>query len=216
MLSSPVLPRPDVLFEDETCWILNKPSGLPSVPGKGPWALDSLAQRAQAHWPDAQVVHRLDMPTSGLMLMARGAHWQRHYSLMFAQRRMNKDYEAIVHGVMATTQGEIDLPLIADWPNRPRQMVCTSTGKPSLTRWSVLSLQPETQSSRLTLQPLTGRSHQLRVHLMSVGHPIWGDTLYAPEPIQALSPRLLLHARSLSFVHPLQGETIRLNCPTPF
>lgn len=210
------LPRPEVLFEDETCWVLLKPSGLPSVPGKGELAQDSLAQRAQAHWRDAQVVHRLDMATSGLMLLARGPEWQRHYSRMFAERHMHKGYVAIVDGLINSHEGEIALPLIADWPNRPRQKVCFTHGKPSLTRYQVLNQNHQTNASRVALYPVTGRSHQLRVHLTSLGHPIWGDTLYGCGRVSTLSSRLLLHAQSLAFVHPLSGQEFKLECAPEF
>ena len=204
------------VFEDETCLVFDKPSGLPSVPGKGPWLTHNLCSLAQARWPELAVVHRLDMATSGLLLFARGPQWQRHYSQLFAQRQMQKTYVAVVQGEMPAAQGRIEAPLMADWPNRPRQKVDVVHGKPSVTDWHRMGWQPERNCSRLSLSPITGRSHQLRVHLAHMGHPIWGDALYAPEDIQELSPRLLLHAQSLAFSHPLTGQPIELNCKAPF
>ncbi len=208
-------PGQHLVFEDETGWVFNKPSGLPSVPGKGPWLAHNLASLVQARWPDALVVHRLDMATSGLILMARGPHWQRAYSHCFATQAMDKRYVAVVASTVAEPEGEIQAPLMADWPRRPRQMV-SPLGKPSTTRWRRLSIDASQDCTRLELQPLTGRSHQLRVHLLHLGHPIWGDTLYAPEPIVAKSPRLLLHAQSLRFTHPGSGHELSLHCAPDF
>jgi tRNA pseudouridine32 synthase/23S rRNA pseudouridine746 synthase len=203
-------PFRNLVFEDETCWVFNKPSGLPSVPGKGPWLMHNLTSLVQAQAPEALVVHRLDMSTSGLILLARGAHWQRVYSRCFAQQAMDKRYAAVVAGCVKGHEGEIDAPLMADWPQRPRQMV-SAQGKPSVTRWRRLGSDTANDCTRLELQPLTGRSHQLRVHLLHIGHPIWGDALYAPEPIVAKSPRLLLHAQSLRFTHPGTGQELALH-----
>jgi tRNA pseudouridine32 synthase/23S rRNA pseudouridine746 synthase len=156
------------------------------------------------------------MATSGLMLFARGADAQRRLSLAFAQREVHKRYVAIVAGCVAPAQGQIDLPLIADWPNRPRQKVDLAHGKPSLTRYRTLAAGAERDTTRLELEPVTGRGHQLRVHLLAIGHPILGDALYAPPDIQAQSDRLLLHAASLRFVHPASGETLQFDSTVPF
>ncbi len=201
---------------DEACVVIDKPSGLLSVPGRGAHLQDCAAARVQARWPDARVVHRLDMATSGLLLFARGAAAQRRLSEAFAQRAVEKRYVAVVQGAVAQASGEIDLPLLADWPNRPRQKVCLAQGKPSLTRWRVIERDPLRHTTRLALTPLTGRSHQLRVHLLALGHPIVGDALYAPPEVQAQADRLLLHADALGFAHPTSGDWIQLDSPAPF
>ena len=205
-----------VAHVDEACVVLVKPAGQLSVPGKGALAQGSLAQLAQACWPDACVVHRLDMATSGLLLFARGLHWQRQFSRLFAERQLEKHYVAIVQGAVDGNAGQINLPLAADWPRRPLQKVDTLQGKPSLTHWRVLERGPQSAWTRLALQPVTGRTHQLRVHLHAIGHPILGDALYNPGEAAAQAPRLLLHAESLSLDHPQTGERLQLNAPSPF
>jgi tRNA pseudouridine32 synthase/23S rRNA pseudouridine746 synthase len=208
------------LYANEAPLVFDKPSGLLAVPGRGPDKQDCLAARIQARYPDALIVHRLDMATSGLMVMARGPAVQRELSRAFAAREVGKRYIAVVAGRLdAPPQewGVIDLPIIVDWPNRPLRIVDHTRGKPSLTRWRVLANDDETgASTRVELEPVTGRSHQLRVHLRELGHPILGDALYAPPQVQALSGRLLLHAWSLDFVHPLSGERLAFECPPPF
>lgn len=206
------------LHADEALLVLDKPAGLLSVPGRGPDKQDCASARAQAQWPDALIVHRLDMATSGLLLMARGADMQRTLSIAFASRTVHKRYVAVVAGHPAQDSGEIDLPLMTDWPNRPRQIV-SPEGKPSLTRWRVLGREVDAQGrpqTRLALEPVTGRSHQLRVHLKSIGHPILGDAFYADDVTLARSPRLLLHASELALTHPLSGETLHWHSPPPF
>ncbi|MBC7728416.1 MAG: RluA family pseudouridine synthase [Microbacteriaceae bacterium] len=178
--------------------VADKPAGLLCVPGRGPDRADCLARRVQVQWPDALVVHRLDMATSGLVVFGRGAAMQRALSIAFAERRVHRRYEAVVAGLLADEAGEINLPLAADWPNRPRQQVDRAAGKPSLTRWQVLARDEARGTTRLALTPITGRSHQLRVHLATIGHAILGDTLYAPAPWAQAAPRLLLHACLLS------------------
>lgn len=210
-----------LIHADAHLLVLDKPAGLLSVPGRGPERADCLASRVQRHWPDARVVHRLDMGTSGLIAMARGPAAQRALSLAFAQRRTLKHYQAIVWGQPAPPGPEdtwhtIDLPLAVDWPHRPCSKVCTVHGKPSLTRWRSLGPGPLPGTTRLLLQPITGRSHQLRVHLHALGHPIVGDELYAPEPIARASPRLLLHACHLSLPHPRDGKPHHFHAPAPF
>jgi tRNA pseudouridine32 synthase/23S rRNA pseudouridine746 synthase len=206
----------EVVHADAHCIVAIKPSGLLSVPGRGEHGRDCLAVRVQAMFGDALVVHRLDMATSGLMLFARGANAQRRLSLAFAQREVQKRYVAIVAGCVAPAQGEIDLPLIADWPNRPRQKVDLALGKPSLTHYRVLGFDGTRDTTRLELEPVTGRGHQLRVHLLAVGHPILGDALYAPPHTQPRSDRLLLHATALRFIHPMSGETLQFESTVPF
>lgn len=215
-----------VVWVDEHLIVLDKPSGVLSVPGKGPAGVDCLSARVQAVWPDAQVVHRLDMSTSGLIVMARGAAMQRALSMAFAGRQTVKRYEAVVHGhpcapeIAGGTAVEgwhtIDLPLIIDWPNRPRSKVCPDTGKPSLTRWRVLATDASTHRTRLALEPVTGRTHQLRVHLMALGHPILGDMLYASGDALAAAVRLMLHATDLSLPHPVTGHSLHWHSAAPF
>lgn len=207
-----------MLHEDAHLLALVKPAGLLSVPGRGTHNADCLSARAQRRWPDALVVHRLDQATSGLLLMARNAAMQRALSTAFAERRVHKRYEALVHGrplARATADGwaEIDLPLIVDWPNRPRSKVDHAIGKPSRTRWRLLAHDAGTDTTRLALEPVTGRSHQLRVHLLAIGHPIVGDGLYdAPDH----APRLMLHACELRLQHPVTGQMLDLRSPVPF
>ncbi|MFD0667202.1 RluA family pseudouridine synthase [Ramlibacter sp. MAHUQ-53] len=210
---------PVVLHADPALLALDKPSGLLCVPGRGPGKQDCLAARVQAGWPDALVVHRLDMATSGLWLMARGPAMQRALSMAFEARRVDKRYVAVVSGRLAPPDtadgwGLVDLPLAADWPNRPLQKVDPVHGRPSRTRWRVLGHEGDT--TRVELEPLTGRSHQLRVHLLALGHPILGDTLYAPPAVRDRAPRLLLHACALRLAHPATGEPLALDCPPPF
>jgi len=179
--------------------VADKPAGLLCVPGRGPDRADCLTARVQAACPDALAVHRLDMATSGLVVFGRGAAAHRALSMAFAERRMHKRYEAVVAGLLADEAGEIHLPLAADWPNRPRQKVDTVAGKPSSTRWQVLGRDAAAGTTRLALQPLTGRTHQLRLHLAAIGHPILGDEFYAPPEVLAAAPRLLLHACHLAW-----------------
>ncbi len=203
---------PRIVHADPAWVVADKPAGLLAVPGRGEAGRDHLAQRVQALYADALVVHRLDMSTSGLMLFARGAAVQRLLSMAFAARQVHKRYVAVVEGEVAADQGAIDAPLGADWPQRPRQRVDPVHGKPALTHWQVLERGPGW--TRLTLEPVTGRSHQLRVHLQSIGHPIRGDALYSPDPARA--PRLLLHACRLALAHPLHGQACVFDSEAPF
>ena len=207
---------PDVLHVDADCIVAVKPAGLLSVPGRGEAKQDCLAQRLQALHPDALVVHRLDMATSGLWIMARGLAMQRQLARAFEAREVHKRYVAVVDGVPAEAEGRIDLPLGADWPNRPRQQVDGERGRPSVTRFQVLGPGPLPGTTRLQLEPVTGRTHQLRVHLMAIGHPILGDALYAPAPVAAAAPRLWLHASELGLVHPGTGEPMHWHSAAPF
>jgi len=203
-----------VLHVDDACIVVDKPSGLLSVPGRGPHLQDCLATRVQALFDDALVVHRLDMATSGLVLFARGIEAQRTLSRAFAQREVHKRYVAVVHGRLTPDHGEIALPLIADWPNRPLQKVDHEHGKPSLTRYRVVATEGD--RSRVELEPVTGRAHQLRVHLLAIGHPIVGDALYAPPEVLAGAERLLLHATALRFAHPVSGDPMAIESTVPF
>lgn len=220
MHSLPYTAPPDdglhLVYADASLLVVNKPGGLLSVPGRGPGKDDCLASRVQARYPEARVVHRLDMETSGLIVFARGGEMQRRLSVAFQNRQVEKRYVAVVDGALAEAGGVIDLPLGADWPNRPRQQVDHALGKPSLTRWRRLAYDPARDATRVALEPATGRSHQLRVHLLSLGHPILGDALYAPPAAQAKAARLLLHADFLAFAHPLSGEPLACACPAPF
>jgi tRNA pseudouridine32 synthase / 23S rRNA pseudouridine746 synthase len=212
----------EVVYADPALVAVNKPAGLLAVPGKGERGHLCLSAWVQEQFADALVVHRLDMPTSGLILFARGAEAQRRLSRAFAERRIDKHYVAVVHGHVVAAAGVIDAPITVDWPNRPRQHVDAVHGKPSLTRWQVLHHEPGSEPAsartRLALQPVTGRAHQLRVHLRSIGHPIVGDALYADDPALGATgeARLLLHAERLGFEHPMEGQTMTLHCPAPF
>ncbi len=213
----PVLPDGiGLVFADDTLLVVDKPAGMLSVPGRGDGVTDNLVTRVTTVFADALVVHRLDQATSGLMLFARGLPMQRALSLLFEKRRMHKRYEAIVAGHPAAAEGEVDMPLRLDWPHRPRQVTDVVAGKPALTRWHALGpvRRSDGAATRLALFPFTGRSHQLRVHMAFIGHPILGDDLYAPLPPR--SPRLLLHACELGFVHPLRSTECRFESAAPF
>ncbi|MCP5277699.1 MAG: RluA family pseudouridine synthase [Thiobacillus sp.] len=237
-----------LIHADAHILVLNKPSGLLSVPGRGPDKQDCLSARVQAEYPDALIVHRLDMDTSGLLIMARGPEMQRQLSMAFAARRVHKRYIAVVAGSLAAPAtpdgwGLIDLPIQIDWPNRPRRVIDPAQGKPSQTRWRVLpdghsgedpvghkGRNPEhcthwtpasaevtaLPTTRLELDPLTGRSHQLRVHLQALGHPILGDPLYAPPAVLSAAGRLLLHASHLAITHPVTGADLHFESPPDF
>lgn len=198
------------LYADDCLLVLVKPAGLLCVPGRGPDKQDCLSARAQQHWPGALVVHRLDMATSGLVVMARTPDAQRTLSRAFAERMVEKNYQAVVEGCMTAPVtddgwGHISLPIAADWERRPLRTINAPHGKPSHTRWRILAVDTHTKTTRLELAPITGRTHQLRVHLAAVGHPILGDALYGTTtPIP--SPRLLLHAERLKFIHPDQRK----------
>ena len=195
--------------------LVNKPAGLLSVPGRGADKQDCLISRVQQIFPDALIVHRLDMATSGLLLMARGDEMQRRLSHLFRERQVLKRYVAVVRGKLASPTGEVDLPISADWPNRPKQQINQDTGKHSLTRYRLLSHDAEQNTSRIELEPVTGRTHQLRLHMAAIGHPILGDTLYGGEA-STQAKRLLLHAHMLSLIHPQSLEPISVSCDAPF
>lgn len=197
---------------DDHLLVVEKPAGLLCVPGRSPELADCLISRIQIEYPDALTVHRLDQVTSGLVVIARGAAMQRALSMQFEQRQVAKGYEALVEGLVEDDVGEIDLPLIRDWPNRPRQKVDVEIGKPSLTRWRVLARDPVASTTRLALEPVTGRSHQLRVHLASIGHPIVGDAFYGAAP----GARVCLHAARLGFAHPASGAWLEWVSLAPF
>ena len=199
----------ETVYADAHLLVLNKPAGLLSVPGKGADKQDCLSSRVQESYSDALIVHRLDMATSGLMLMARGPIIQAALSKLFETRAIHKRYIAVVDGHMPANSNWqlIDLPIALDWPNRPLRII-HAAGKPSMTRWRVLHHDKDASTTRLELEPITGRSHQLRVHLKALGHPILGDALYAPADIQAKAGVLLLHACALRFLHPVSGQAM--------
>ena len=206
----------DILFKDKYLIIINKPSGLLSVPGRGEDKQDCLISRIQSEYSDALIVHRLDMSTSGLMVIARGKELERSLSILFQNRKVNKKYIAVVDGKVKPDYGEINFPLITDWPNRPKQKIDFISGKPSQTQYSALSYDEENNTSRIELTPLTGRTHQLRVHMLAIKHAILGDELYANENTVEKAPRLLLHASYLSFKHPVTDEDIEFNSEPEF
>lgn len=212
--SPPLTPYISVLFQDEDIIVLNKPSGLLTVPGKAIEHRDSLQTRVQTVWPSATIVHRLDMATSGLIIMALNKDAHRHISRQFETRQVEKVYLAKVWGKLSQQQGEVNLPLICDWPNRPKQMVDHENGKAALTHWERLSVNEN--SSTVALFPHTGRSHQLRVHMLSIGHPILGDRLYAHPTAKAMSANLQLHAYHIRFSHPVSNVLMSFLCPCGF
>ena len=207
-----------VLYVDDSMVVLDKPAGLLAVPGRGEDKQDCLSARVQQQYPDALIVHRLDMSTSGIMILARGAAIQRRLNDSFAKRLVHKRYVAVVDGHVEATPALwnlIDLPIIVDWPNRPLRMIDRALGKPSLTKWRLISHGVD-NTSRLELEPVTGRSHQLRVHLAAIGHAIVGDALYANDRVRAMGGRLMLHARSLELDHPVTGELLKFESAENF
>jgi tRNA pseudouridine32 synthase/23S rRNA pseudouridine746 synthase len=210
----PQSPMFEVVYKDEYIIVFNKPSELLTVPGKHLQHKDSLQLRVQRVWPTATIVHRLDMATSGLLIMALDKPSHRHISKQFETRQVRKTYYARVLGVPAQKCGTIELPLICDWPNRPMQMVDFENGKPACTHWEWVSSTES--SSLLKLNPITGRSHQLRVHMLALGHAILGDRLYASDAGKAMSSRLCLHAFNISFAHPLTGDALHFETPYTF
>lgn len=202
-----------VIHEDHELLIVDKPTGLLSVPGRGEHLADCLLARVQAAFPTALLVHRLDRDTSGLMVFAMTPHAQRHLGLQFEHRRVKKTYVARVHGRLEPKTGTVDLPLIVDWPNRPKQMVDHENGKPAVTDWKVVKASDA--ESRVRLFPQTGRSHQLRVHMLALGHPILGDPFYAEGEARD-HPRLMLHSEELRLLHPEGGKGMKFRAKAPF
>lgn len=210
----PMTPYLEILYRDEDVIVLNKPSGLLTVPGRLPEHQDCLQHRVQRVFPTATIVHRLDMATSGILLMALNKPAHVEISRQFETRAINKHYIARVYGQLTQPTGEVDLPLICDWPNRPKQKVDFEHGKKALTHYRVL--QQESDTTLVELKPVTGRSHQLRVHMLSLGHPIIGDRLYATPAALTLSPRLQLHAQFIELKHPSSGQVINFTAPCEF
>jgi len=210
-------PGLDIVLEDDRLIVCNKPSGLLTVPGKDPSLADCLEARVQARYPDrpaTKVVHRLDKDTSGLILLAFDKAALAKLGSQFEHRKVEKYYVARVWGSIAEESGLIDLPLTTDWENKPRQRVDFERGRSAQTRWEVLEREPH--ATRLKLTPLTGRTHQLRVHMLAIGHPILGDSFYATGGALAAADRLQLHAEMLQFAHPADGHVVRLLAPAPF
>ncbi|WP_416307958.1 bifunctional tRNA pseudouridine(32) synthase/23S rRNA pseudouridine(746) synthase RluA [Neptunicella sp. SCSIO 80796] len=210
----PVNPYLDIVYRDDDILVLDKPSGLLTVPGKAVEHQDSLQLRVQRVFPTASIVHRLDMATSGILVMALNKAAHRHLSRQFETRQTSKTYFARIFGQPEETSGTVDLPLICDWPNRPKQMVDHQRGKPSQTHWQVVETGPSWTLVKLT--PVTGRSHQLRVHMLSLGHPILGDRLYAHADALKMAERLQLHAQRLQFNHPQTGQHMDFTTSCPF
>ena len=209
----------NVLYADDALLVLDKPASLLSVPGRGEDKQDCLSRRVQTRYPDALIVHRLDMATSGLIIMARGSDNQRRLSKAFAARQVRKQYIAVIDGLLAQDAGTartIDLPIGVDWPNRPRRVIDFAHGKASVTALRVLSHAPDQGSTRVELEPLTGRSHQLRVHMQAIAHPILGDAMYASPEVQSKCARLALHALSLELLHPQTGQLLTFYSPPEF
>ena len=200
----------EFLFRDEDIAVVNKPPFFLSVPGRHPGNYDSVQSRVQADYPEAMCAHRLDLDTSGIMIVALHKDALRGLQRQFQERKTYKEYVAEVYGLIDEESGSIDLPLRCDWPNRPLQMVCHEQGKNALTHWSVISKNVDLGTSRLLLKPVTGRSHQLRVHMKELKHPILGCDLYAHKTALEMSPRLLLHASKLTFRHPSSDEEITI------
>ena len=210
----PTEPYLEILYQDEALLILNKPSGLLTVPGKAAEHQDCLERRVQRVYPAARIVHRLDMSTSGIVVMALGLEAQRHLNRQFELRQTEKHYVARLEGQLSASQGAVELPLICDWPNRPKQMVCFSRGKRALTHFQVIA--HESDATRVKLIPVTGRSHQLRVHMQWLGHPILGDKFYASPKGVSAADRLQLHAEYLAIYHPTSGKMLKFYAKSPF
>lgn len=219
MLMEPYCPPTDpwlnILYQDEYIMVVNKPSGLLSVPGRLEEHKDSIMTRIQRDYPSAESVHRLDMATSGVLVVALTKGAERELKRQFREREPKKQYVARIWGHPQQEEGLIDLPLICDWPNRPKQKVCYETGKPAQTEYQVLEYLTD-NTARILLKPITGRSHQLRVHLQALGHPILGDRFYATPEALALAPRLQLHAASLTITHPKYGSSMTFKAPADF
>ena len=205
-----------ILYSDETMLVIDKPAGLLSQPGRRPEKWDSVMTRINAYYPEAVAVHRLDEPTSGLMMVPINKAMGGGLSKSFRERLVNKRYEAIVSGIMEKDEGSVDFPLMADWPNRPRQKIDFENGRASLTHYWVIERNLKENWTRVDLEPYTGRSHQLRMHLMALGHAILGDPLYADPETLSKAPRMLLHAKHLDLDHPLTGHKLVFDSPVPF
>ncbi len=197
----------NILYQDDDLIALNKPSGLLSVPGRGEYKQDCMLSRLQIEYPQALVIHRLDMATSGIILFSLNKETQRQLGKLFEKKQIFKEYSATVHGILKEKNGVINQPLMTDWNNRPKQKIDYKNGKPSQTEFTLLSINSN-NNSHVKLKPITGRSHQLRVHMSSLGHAILGDELYGTKQSRQASHRLLLHAEKLEFNHPISNKRI--------
>jgi len=206
----------DIIYQDEYMIVINKPSGLLSVPGRGENKQDCLVSRVKLQFPTALIVHRLDMSTSGIIVLALNVTVHKQLSELFARRKIEKKYIAVVDGVIDTVEGEIDQSLICDWPNRPKQKVDKIHGKASSTYYRVIDINRTNNSCRVELSPKTGRTHQLRLHMQFLGHAILGDELYGENNVANKAERLLLHASYIKFIHPVKKTKITLDSPVPF
>ncbi len=206
----------EYLYDDDQLVVVNKPAGLLSVPGRGEDKQDCLWRRVQQTFPTARIVHRLDQATSGILVLALNAESHRHLSMQFQQRTTDKRYKAIVSGLLEQDEGRVELPLRCDWERRPLQMVDHEQGKPATTDWYCTLRDEENNCSHMTLIPITGRSHQLRVHMQALGHPILGDRFYAPSSEAEQYSRLHLHAEMLAFDQPVNGARLTFESPSPF
>ncbi len=204
---------PRIVHADASLLVVDKPAGLLTVPGRGPDKTDCLIARLREEYPSVLLVHRLDRDTSGLVIFAVTPQAQAHLGQQFEGRVVEKSYVARVQGVPAQAKGQVDLPMSVDWPNRPRQKICHETGRPAVTDWRIL--RDEGETALIQMKPRTGRTHQLRVHMMALGHPILGDTLYAEGSVRD-HPRLMLHAERLGLNHPVSGERLNLRSRAPF
>ena len=211
----PQEPWLDLVYRDDYIAVVNKPSGLLSVPGNQPQYYDSAMSRVKEKYGFCEPAHRLDMATSGILLFALSKAADRELKRQFREREPNKYYQALVWGHVEQDHGVVELPLICDWENRPRQKICFERGKRAVTFYDVLQRYPN-NTTRVKLTPITGRSHQLRLHMLALGHPILGDKFYAHPQAKALSPRLCLHAESLQIQHPITGETMEFTAPVGF
>ncbi|OCG06490.1 bifunctional tRNA pseudouridine(32) synthase TrmQ/ribosomal large subunit pseudouridine synthase RluA [Gilliamella sp. wkB178] len=211
----PINPWLSILYQDDHIVVVNKQPGILSVSGNKPQFIDSIIYRLQQKYSYVESVHRLDMATSGIMIAALSKLADREIKKQFRERIPKKQYIAVVFGHLKNDSGTIELPLICDWPNRPRQMVDMEKGKHALTEYQVISRNPD-NTTRVKLLPFTGRSHQLRVHMQAIGHPILGDKFYATPEAFSMSKRLLLHAQLLTFNHPKTGESITFSCNPDF
>ena len=219
-MTESILPQAEqfhrLIHLDRSLIVVSKPPRLLSVPGRGEDKQDCLISRVQREFTDALIVHRLDFDTSGLLVLARGKDMHRRLSMLFQDRQVDKQYVALVDGLIAEESGAVDLPLIVDWPNRPRHMVDFEIGKPSLTRYRRLAYDEANDCSRVELIPETGRTHQLRVHMQALGHAILGDPLYGNATAKCRPPRLMLHAESLAFDHPITRKSLSFHCAPDF
>jgi tRNA pseudouridine32 synthase / 23S rRNA pseudouridine746 synthase len=205
-----------ILARDAAFLIIDKPTRLLSVPGRHPLNRDSVIARLETQFPTAAIVHRLDFDTSGIMVIPLGKAALSHISKQFQARTLRKTYTAVVNGLLLQDEGVIDLPIAADMENRPKYKICVDTGKKSVTEFKVIARDTQANNTRVLLHPVTGRSHQLRLHMQAIGHAILGCEFYADEEALAKSPRLLLHATELEFDHPQTGARTQWNCPPNF